>query len=112
MTAIVRTVFVALCLSALPAHAALSCSGSVSSVLILVDGLILIKPSWHTEYRVMCGTAAAWGGISPQTCKRWHAQAQLAQSIQGTLTVDYPTSSATQCSDIGADVPGALTNPD
>jgi len=96
--------------ASMPAGAAITCEGSVSSVLVFVDGLILIRPSWHAQHIPLCSTATAWGGIGVQTCDRWHAQAQLAQSTQTVVRIEFPASAAAQCDQVSNDVPGSIRN--
>lgn len=95
--------------------AALTCSGTVTSVTAHADGSISIKPSWNYSSVQLCNATTVWKGVPLESCKRWHAQALLARSTRETMVVYYPsTAAATNCAAIpagsGADAPGYLTN--
>jgi len=85
----IRTVLcAALCggmLLSTAAQADISCSGTLSGVLLYADGSVMIQGSWRGDWTMICNTQNNFGGIDTSTCLAWYGAA--VKSSQGHITV-------------------------
>jgi hypothetical protein len=85
----IRTVLcAALCCGILlstAAQADISCSGTLSGVLLYADGSVMIQGSWRGDWTMICNTQNNFGGIDTSTCLAWYGAA--VKSSQGHVTV-------------------------
>jgi hypothetical protein len=66
-------------MTATTARADVNCSGSVSEHLVYSDGSLMIRPSWHAGWIIVCSTQAPWKGVSTESCFTWFSMITSAR---------------------------------
>jgi hypothetical protein len=71
------------------AQADISCSGTLSSVLLYADGTVMINSTWRNDWTMICNTQNGYGGIDISTCLAWYGAAVKASQSHVAVATYY-----------------------
>lgn len=77
------------------ARADISCTGTVSEVILYADGTVMIQGSWRNDLTMICNTQNNFGGIDTSTCLAWYGAAVKASQSHVTVGTYYTGSTYT-----------------
>ena len=86
---IFRSALCAALLLSAGAHAYISCSGTLSGVLMYANGNVMIQGTWRNDWTTICNTQTDWGGIDTSACVAWYGAAVKTSQSHITVGIYY-----------------------
>jgi hypothetical protein len=78
--------------------APLWCTGTLINTMMVVDGTVMIYPSWLNNWTAICSTEGTFGAVPTEVCLTWYATAIKAQTTPLSVTIYYADASTYTCS--------------